>query len=44
MIISLFVNSSKARNMLMTLMSDVHIGKPDDKKEKEGGKADDKVG
>lgn len=30
--------------MLMTLMSDVHIGKPDDKKEKEGGKADDKVG
>lgn len=28
----------------MTLMPDVHTGKPDDKKEKGGDKADDKVG
>lgn len=27
----------------MTLMSNVHTGKPDDKKEKGGDKADDKV-
>lgn len=35
--------SFKAGNLLMTLMSDVHTGKPDDKKEKGGDKADDKV-
>lgn len=29
--------------MLVTLMSCVHTGKPDDKKEKGGDKADDKV-
>lgn len=36
-------NSSKAGNLLMTLVSVVHSGKPDDKKEKGGDKADDKV-
>lgn len=35
--------SSKASNLLMALMSNVYTGKPDDKKEKGGDKADDKV-
>lgn len=38
-----FLSSSKAIHLSMTLMSDVHTGKPDDKKEKGGDKADDKV-
>ncbi len=38
-----FNPSSVANNLLMTLMSDVHTGKPDDKKEKGGDKTDDKV-